>query len=502
MNSNKSTLFIKSTLTKVLLIAFVYQLYLDSSFENVISNVLVVLTSLFLFNVVLNNKLKSISNAFLATIVFSTILSNSLVPLIATCIEQKALIYKLLLPVEVFFIRFLYAILVLLAYGLLVNKQYSNNSFFLKLSNVLKINFQLSYKQIWIWGITGIFFFIAQGFVTSVFLSKFLAGFNFLLWTPFVLLIHPYFEITKRKKHFKFLIFYFLLMIVLASIRNSRMGFVGPLMVVAFGLLFSVFLGKIDLEGFIKHNKMKVIFSFIGFFIFFSFLIKLSDAITYSRKFRSDVSPSELVYLTYLNFFNENKDTYIEESSTTHDREWSEDYVDNAFLARFINIKFDDNCLVRIKRFSEEDMSLLWQFNNENLISILPSPALNALGITVDKLNLGKSSTGDYIDYLANGNMLEGKKTGSFIVHTYALFGNWAIIIVFLLVYLAYSLYAVILYRKHYKGVPTFALIMLWFFYLETNPESFTDFMSFFLRGVLQTLLLYGLMIKFSSPKN
>lgn len=501
MHINKSVLFIKSILTKLALVAFAYQLYLDLSAANVISNVLLLITCLLMFRIVLTDKNKTVSGAFLATIVLVTILSNTIAPLVATSIEQKPLIYKLILPVEVFTIRLIYALLVLLAYVLLVNKRFNQQGFLMRLSNLLKIKTQLTYRQVWIWGFTGFFFFLLRLVIPSEAFAKFLAGFNFLLWSPFILLVPPYFNITKRKNHFKYLFIYFLLMILLASFTNSRMGFVGPLMVVAFGFLVNVFLGKFDLKGFVKHNKNKVILSLGVFFIFFTFLVKLSDAITFSRKFREDIPTSELMYLTYINFVNGSENKTMRRLDISHDYVWSEDYVDNPFLARFISIKFDDNCLVRINRFNETDIFLLKDVNNQKLLAQLPSPILNSLGISIDKIFINSFSTGDYIDHLANGSFLDGKKTGSFPVHVYALFGNWSILIAFLMVYLAFRVYAIFLNTRHYSGIPTFALIMPWFFYLSVNPESYTNFMSFFLRSLLQTMLLFGLMATFSTSK-
>lgn len=505
MNINKSIVFIKNILTKMVLIAYVFQLYLDASFVNVISSTLAVLTSLLMFSVVLNNKIKSLPDSFLATIVFVTIFSNSTMPLLATCLEQKALVYRLLLPIEVYAMRLIYAIIVLSAYALLVRKKYKKNSFFIKLSSTLKISSQLSYKQVWLWGFIGIFFFFAQGFAGSGALSKFIAGFKFLLWTPFVLVIPPYYTITKRKKHFKYLLVYFLFMIILAAITNSRMGFVGPLMVIGFGVLVSVFSGSVELVEFVKKNTSIIIFSGILLFAFFSFLARLSDSIQYSRKFRGDVSTSELMYLTYINFFNEDASVDTRSKNISHNFQWSEDYIDNPFIARFVNIKFDDNCLVRIHRFTEDDMRLLKEMNNNKLLALLPSPILNTFGLSVDKLFVNSFSTGDYIDYLANGSQLQGKKTGSLLVHTYALFGYWSIITLFLLVYFSFRLYSVILNKKEGANnsivIPTFALIMPWFFYLSTNPESYTNFMAFFLRSSIQTLILYGLMTKLTKVK-
>ena len=95
----------------------------------------------------------------------------------------------------------------------------------------------------------------------------------------------------------------------------------------------------------------------------------------------------------------------------------SEIYLESEFFQRLTYTKYTDLTMAASLRLSDFQQSQIRRDAYEGIISILPTPIINALGLSVDKANRG-FSTGDVYANLAFNEDLGGYRTGSSITNT------------------------------------------------------------------------------------
>ena len=494
---------VRNGLMLVALIACIIQITIDYSYANIFSNILALvtfsITSLFVFHPSNSN----IGVAFSATIVFLCVISNSLVPVLGTLLEGNSLVTSMLVPEETFFHRLVFSISLLIALGisrsgLLFHLRFGMS----KLGAFAGTNIFLTTKGVIGLGLVGFGAYMIRYLPLPVGILKLLNGVQFLTWAPFILLVPPYSKGGVSKYVKIFLVIYYFANLFLSLSNNSRMGMVGPIAVVGSSWIVMLLLGKIIVDN--KLIRKFALWAIAGLFILGQF-VDLSTAILVARAGRETRTTGEQLAFTFEKFTNKDEleafrayNNSIEESQGDADEAWQENYVQNPFLARFIQVKFDDNSLYRIKSYDLDETNMLQEVTAGKLLVLLPTPILNFLDIKLDKIALNSFSIGDMIDYLAGGGVLGRFLTGSVIAHAFALFGLWYPIVLIciytLLFTILYGLISVIDRRgNHLQLASTLGLFLIFNMYTDISLDGITSSLGTLIRGIWQLILIYSL---------
>ncbi|WP_157741065.1 hypothetical protein [Mucilaginibacter xinganensis] len=443
----------------------------------------------------------SVGSALSATVVFLMISANSLAPMIGTLLEGNPITETLTVPVTVFTHRLTFAVCLLFAHYLAA----SSSSLAIRvaisqISRRLKIKVLIPPESLWVVGAIGLFAILLKFFHPPVVVSKILDGFAYLMPAPFLLMLPPYYSKARIKKEKVRLILYYLLQVVFSLVYNTRMAMVLPIGIVASGWLLTLLTGQTIVNQ--KTIQTGIIRGIVGLFLIGQFA-DFSTAILIERAQRDNRSGMEQLSATFNRFLDKKAlANYHDEQlellkGVLAEQEWQENYVRNPFLARFIQVKFDDNCLYRIASFSQTELDILREVTIQKVMIQLPQPVLDLFAIDIDKKYISSFSIGDEIDALSSGAE-GGFKTGSIPSHAFALF-YWAYpVVLVVLYYLIFSVYHGFFSPfkvRSMKGrqIPTLALLLGFTIYTNISLDGVDVLVGTLLRGIIQVILIYAI---------
>ncbi|MDB5134433.1 MAG: hypothetical protein JWP37_1036, partial [Mucilaginibacter sp.] len=148
---------VRKALITIALCAFVGQMLLDVSVENILSSLFALGAFIASCLVVFNYKNINVGSALSATVVFLMISANSLAPMIGTLLEGHAVIETLTVPVSVFAHRLIFAICLLSAHYLAASSSSLDIRFAIShISRKLNIKVLLPAKSLWVIGAIGL----------------------------------------------------------------------------------------------------------------------------------------------------------------------------------------------------------------------------------------------------------------------------------------------------------------------------------------------------------
>ena len=446
-------------------------------------------------------------------------------PLVFTSIEVKPIIFNLEHPIGVFLHSLLALIVLIIVHTVyrFMFKPISKN----KISFLEKVNFfdPPSDFQMWFMGFTGLgaSFYVylyspSIGWnVTGSALDKFIQALIPFSYAPFFL---PFSQLYGRdKKKSKFLVvllvtFAFLLFLVGIG-RNSRGAFM--IGFISTGLAYTIGL----LLGYFKPRFFTIKNIAIGVFALWLLTSPLADigtAMVIVRGQRHDISYLELIEQT-LEIFNDKESIRLYRSidtDTKEKKEWDENYLNNIFLARFSNVKFNDASLIQAEKIGEMDM-LMFNFSIDYAWATLPQPFLDVLGININKEMVKGVSIGDYLYYRASGSpeALGGYRTGSFAGTGMAAFGWWYLLIlgvVIVPVYILMDKFSIQIHKSEdniYNGKPyqqvrfsVCGLLILDSIFRFFPVESVVSITAFIFRDWIQLVTIYIILYKISNLLN
>lgn len=488
-------------------VLFLLQVIVDSTVENLVCAVLCLMAfvsgCLFVF------RLGNIRGgaAFTAGVILLSITSNSIVPMVGTLLSGHSLVYRLEQPVTVFSHRLIFAWIMIAVHltcvsGLLKPAHDLMGRGF----DVIKVRELVQPRTLWIMGGTGILLLLLRWFVIppgSV-IAKIFEGFNFLSTAPFVLLVPPYLNQTKRKPLWILgLMGIFVFNAVLGI--TSRMAFIAPLAVVGSAMLVTFIAGKVSLPAVIR--KRYFILGALGFFAMMQ-LQDISKAIIVERAHRGERTWEENLKHTVETFQDKKKLKDHDESiaaqtehlEATYGKIWSEDYIDQPFLARFTAIKFDDNIFGLIRSYSKWDIDTVKSVTRDKITAQLPSPLLKVLGLKVDKDWIISFSMGDIMYVCGNSfGRLGSLKTGSLLGHSFMTFGWYYPLVLYGLLTPLFLIFQTLSTPRGKTGrgigISAFGLIFCFTFYLGFSLEGYNVIVNNLIRGVWQMLFLYAILM-------
>lgn len=438
-------------------------------------------------------------------------------PLVFTLLEGKPVIFNMDLPGEVF----LHSVVALLVLVLshLIYRSFSGPKQKQAPSLLVKAGFfrPPTDRQLWMMGFLGLgamfyvyFYSPSVGHEVSGAGDKFIHGLVAFSYAPFFI---PFGRLYgKRKLNSKrmvpLLVLFTILLIAISLGRNSRgafmLGFTSLGFAYGLGLLLGVFKTRL-------FSARNIFIALAGLWFLTGPLADLATAMVIVRSQRNDIARSELVELTLEAYNNKEAIDFYRSAGVTQEREWDEQYMNNLFLARFSNLKYNDASLMEASKLNEQDQSM-FQFTIDRFLSNLPKPALAFLGLDVDKEAVTSMSFGDFLHYNAgaDANVLGGFRTGHFAGTGMAAFGWWYLLILGLGIMPVYYLYDKLFIRNKVAGPsaerpfflePRFSfcgLLTLTSIFMFLPTESVMAPFSFLFRGFIQLLLLYFLVYHFT----
>jgi hypothetical protein len=499
----KSLILIRKTLIIISVFVFFGQMLLDASFENIESNIFALTAFLIVCYVVFNHRNISIGSALSATVIFLMVSANSLAPMLGTLLEGHPIIETLTVPVLVFAHRLIFTICLVFAHylscspsSLYVREAVSN------VSKKLSSKITLPAKSLWALGLLGLAALVLKFLHMPSIVNKLLDGFVYLMMAPFLMLLPPYNSKALIKKQRIWLILFYMLQVSFAFAFNSRMGMVLPVGIVAASWLFSLLTGHIVITQ--KSIQTGVIRGIVGLFLLGQFA-DLSTAILIARAQRDTRTGFEQAKAT-IDIYMDKKaieDYHTQQleivGSALASQQWQENYVRNPFLARFIQIKFDDNCLYRLNYLKRSDFDELRTVAFERVMISLPQPILNIFSLKIDKTQINSFSIGDEIDNLYCGSP-PAFKTGSIPSHAFALFSWWYPLILVIIYYLVFSIYHGFfspfkLKTTYGQNAPTLSLLLTFTIYLDISLDGVDALLETLTRGIIQRVLLYAIAV-------
>lgn len=379
-----------------------------------------------------------------------------------------------------------------------------------------------SSPQLWIIGGVGwfalfyIYLFLPDRGTFSVgALDKFIQAFVPFVYAP---LIIPFKKLYGAKSKtvspvdWVLLFGYMLSILLLALGRNSRTVFSAPILLILLGVTIGGLLGHYKIKLFsAKMLGGAVLLGLAGIV-----LANLALAMQITRAARGSVNSRELMMMSIAAMTDRQQlQEYRHELYSVVGGNLDEYYVANPFFARFANPKFTDNIFGLTAHMGDADRKDLLDVSLKRMMATFPAPLLYLLRVDVDKIYVTGFSSGDYIYYMASGQqvVLGRMRGGSFIGSGVFMFHWWGYSLVMLIAALVIFTVSDMLTRRVSQLGPITArlggraglivspFVLMWGYDLVFifNTEAVTDYPGILLRGVIQPLFFYALMVKASS---
>ncbi len=435
-------------------------------------------------------------------------------PLLFTLLEAKPVIFNLSLPYDVFLHSLLCIIVVVGAHAVYrsLNRTRYNNGL-QKLLWGAGLYKPPTDKQIWMMGVAGLLALLysvlgrqaGQDFSGNS--NKFIEGFILFAYAPYYLLLKPLYGNGKirSKNTMVLLAIYTLLIFIVSIMRNSRgafmYGFTGIGYSYLLGLLLNVFPAK-----FLSPKKIFLALSAV--WLVTGPLSDLGVAMLVARAQRTDVPATEVLSQT-LALYNDKEALrmYKLQTTGTNTGEFDEAYLNNLYLARFCNLKYNDLSLQMAQRLKGVD-PLVKRFSVARpLAAILPTPLLHLFGLEIDKEYVISFSYGDYlIDRVGWKGELGSFMVGHFAGFGMASFGWWYLVILFVLMIPSFFLWdAFAVFTKNKQGGTKIifslaGLVLLIFGSQFITVENVFSIAEFLFRNWLQMVVLYLLLFHVTKP--
>lgn len=212
-------------------------------------------------------------------------------------------------------------------------------------------------------------------------------------------------------------------LLVISLAVNARSAFAIPLLALALALMLE------GLLGLIRSQRRHLLAAALALVVGMPMLTDLATTIVLAREYRGTVGPAELISLTLEQMSRRDElARRREEDREAGANDWDEVYLDNVFLARFCNLKFDDNALALEQELTTTGRDFFRLYNVERLVATAPRYLLSLFDIANDdKLTINSRSFGDELYALGAGDAdaRGGFRTGHFIGSDLAVFGWW-----------------------------------------------------------------------------
>lgn len=423
-------------------------------------------------------------------------------PMPATLLETKPLIYNLHNPVETFSNIFLLECVLVLTHNIYKNI-FGKRNLIRNILIKLPVYYKLTSSELWFLIIISscihIYIIMSQGLYLSesenvysnlplwlYLLNLLYGGFHPLIF----LFLFRKFSIIKNENYKIYYIPILListLLFLVGIATNMRTAAIQTLSVAFFLFIYYwiYYLSKKSLDK-------KIIFFCIFLIWFFSGpFINISRAMVDVRSERSGLNGFEMLKKTFTSTSNikleKNKNKKVSNF-------YSEDYLDNDILQRFCSVKIHDETIYRAHQLGFADKRMQEHLKN-TIKSYIPGNIQNKLGI---KVTAFEGSLTDKLAYLSHStSMLGGVKIGTLQGLGLAIYGWWYIPIIIGIYIIIFYLMDSLLY--YHQGEMRFSWIFLCycvtFCYWFSDRHYYVWEYRFLMRGFLEMVLFTNIAI-------
>lgn len=484
---------INSTLLCLLLIAFIAQIIIDFSTDNIATSC-IIFTSVLISLLYFRWSMALVTHPLSSFAIFGFCVTSQLGALLAQSASWVAVSDNLRQPFITFSLLAMYQFVALSAHAL-YRMVTSTSSYKLGLVRnafqFLGVYTTPSVVNLWFIGGIGVFSLLLS------YVSPVAQGLSFLAWAPFLIPIYSQ-QIgsmyCNAKKNYLFLVFFTALIALMAMAFNARgMMLAGLATVLLLFLLVGMRSAKVVTASMLLKFGMV---SLLGLALSWP-ASNMVTAMVIARKDKFKVPITQMVTKTIDNFLDPekladyNKEVVVKDLRSSYD----ETYIANPMIARFVITKFHDNAIYFGGKISDKGSAEVWKVSEDFFLGTLPQPWLDELKIDVDKDKL-YFSMGDLLVNLAVGSPLGGEKTGSIFGQGEVMFGNFFPVIYFfmcLILFIAIDIFS----SRTAAGITTLSVIGMlnvWpNFLFGITADSLHHLFSGVVRGVVQSVILYAI---------
>lgn len=327
--------------------------------------------------------------------------------------------------------------------------------------------------------------------------GKLLAGFTYFIWAPY--LIPLYISVVgekycNKKQQILFLGIHTLGIIAIALVKNYRaVLFAAPVQLV---FLFTIYYCR-DTKPASKQFLQRIVLGATMSLFFLPIMADIVTAMEIARAGREKSTPMEMVEKTFETFADKpGLQKYRDDGALTILlKPYDERYLSNPLFGRLTETKFHDNMLYFGSLFGDDDRERLITNQIDKMVAIVPQNFLDFLGIKLKKYDYFYSN-GDFYASLNHGGALGGYATGSIWADLFVVFGNWLPFVAFIMLTPVFILMDAL--SRFDKGlfICPAALCGMWQLYLYgIGGESIVAKVNQLTRGTLQQVVLYAVMV-------
>lgn len=473
------------------------QMLIDSSSDNVLSTAYVMGSSSLVFgylwrgNATTTHPLSSLS-------IIGLVNSTQFASLVAQTVELQSLTQLLRAPTFTFFmLSVVISMAVLTHYGYRHFTPLANVSAFIanRIYAPLRAFERPQPLVIWCLAALGMAAQVAGGGKMGDVGGKFLFGFSFLIWMPFLI---PIYQSTSNgtycnlKKQLPLVILHGLAIAADSLIKNGRGGlFAAPVQLVLLYLLFFMHTPHRVTARFLRGMAVLAVVAGVSVTV----MSDLATAMVIARDKRDSVSTRELLETTYNAFMDKAAIAAYRERNLASSA-WSmydESYLQNPLLARFSETKFHDNMFFVVSELTEAERGEAAHESIFRIVLLLPQTVLDFFELKIQK-DFYRYSMGDYFVNLHHGAGVGSYLTGSIWAEIYDVSGSWFPVTCALMLLPCFWLFDAMVKPGAGFVVAPPAMCTAWqIFHFGLGGESISAKASFLLRDTPQRVLLYAL---------
>lgn len=480
------------------LLAWLAQLLIDRSSENLIAATLVLAsTSLLVQYLRVSAAMTTHPLSSFALLGFSA--SSQFISLLAQSADGAPFVQYLRAPVLTFTVLAIVHVTAVAAHFTYRNfTPLSDTSTFIaqKIYGPLQLHRIPTPLALWIFAGIGLSATVMGGGASGDVGGKILAGFTYFIWAPY--LIPLYMSVVgksycNRKQQLSFLSIHTLAIIAIALIKNYRaVLFAAPVQLI---FLFTIYYCRGTTPVSKKFLQRTIASAALGLFLL-PIMADIVTAMEIARAGRDKSTPMEMVEKTIETFADKpGLQKYRDEGALSILlKPYDERYLSNPLFGRLTETKFHDNMLYFGSLFGSEDRERLIDNQINKIIAIIPQNFLDFLGIKLKKDDY-LYSNGDFYASLNHGGALGGYATGSIWADLVVVFGDWFPIITFIMLTPVFIFMdALSRFGKGYF-ICSAPLCAMWPLYLYgIGAESIAGKVNQLTRGTLQQVVLYAVM--------
>ncbi len=356
-----------------------------------------------------------------------------------------------------------------------------------------------SVYTVWIIAILGLLALIIGKLLPGT-IGRALLNFHFLMWFPFFIIFYINKfgqDYASPKKQYTYILLFFILIASLGIALNIR------------ALIVSGFVNLFLIAIIILLNQSSKLRS--GFYFKFSILILIlfgllkplssfSDAMLIARSERGEITPIQMLINTFDIYLSSDTTKIEKPNKFIEDKVYSnydEDYIENGILTRFVLTKFHDNAYHFASQVSDKGEKEVREHIIKSLVAIMPQPALDILGVELNKSDVLKSTT-DILVYETTGRRLGGFKVPSTFVDLEITFDLFAPLVFLCMAFVFFMIVDLFSNNNKSYGLvisfPFFALASRYILF-QMPVYGLQGVFTLVLRGFIEDVLIFCLLM-------